>query len=176
MPRLTPSDIEKSGRPDLAGVSHLELEETVWRLRGSGAGFRPGREFGKQFASARRRRALVAAVTEETGRAGRRRQRSGLLAGRRQTNRSWAGWRAMAMTPTAIIPGATLPCAADPQGVRTVPVTCLRTRENQSDRLESDDGLHQAKEVGTESGELDSRWQHRLEAVLAGKRVPGLIP
>ena len=93
MPRLTPSDIEKSGRPDFAGVSHLELEETVWRLRGSGAGFRPGREFGKQCASARRRRALVAAVAEETGRAGRRRQRSGLLAGR-ALYQSFLGWLA----------------------------------------------------------------------------------
>ena len=33
MPRLTPWDIEKSGRPDFAGVSPLELEETAWRLR-----------------------------------------------------------------------------------------------------------------------------------------------
>jgi hypothetical protein len=33
MPRLTPSDIEKSGRPNLAGVSHLELAQTAWRLR-----------------------------------------------------------------------------------------------------------------------------------------------
>ena len=52
---------------------------------------------------ARRRRALVAAMAEETGRVGRRRRRSGFPAGRRRTDRSWAGWRAMAMAPTAII-------------------------------------------------------------------------
>jgi len=141
MPRLTPSDIEKSGRPDFAGVSHLELEETVWRLRGSGPGFRPGREFGEQFASAGRRRAQVAAVAEETGRAGRRWQRNGLLAGRRQTNRSWASWRAMAMTPTAIIPGATLPCASDPQGGRTGWLLASVLAKINLTRLESDDGL-----------------------------------
>jgi hypothetical protein len=39
MPRLTPSDIEKSGRPDFAGVSHLELEETAWRLREAALAF-----------------------------------------------------------------------------------------------------------------------------------------
>jgi hypothetical protein len=39
MPRLTPSDIEKSGRPDFAGVSHLELEETAWRLRKAALAF-----------------------------------------------------------------------------------------------------------------------------------------
>ena len=39
MPRLTPSDIEKSGRPDFAGVSPLELEETAWRLREAALAF-----------------------------------------------------------------------------------------------------------------------------------------
>ena len=35
----TPSGIEKSGRPDLPGVSHLELEETAWRLREAALAF-----------------------------------------------------------------------------------------------------------------------------------------
>ena len=39
MPRLKPSDIGKSGRPDFAGVSPLELEETAWRLRGAAMAF-----------------------------------------------------------------------------------------------------------------------------------------
>jgi hypothetical protein len=39
MPRTTPSYIEKSGGPDFAGVSHLELEETAWRLREAALAF-----------------------------------------------------------------------------------------------------------------------------------------
>jgi hypothetical protein len=102
MPCLTPSDIKKSGRGDFAGISHhLGLEETAWQLREAARAF-VNRSDGN-FAN--RRRALVAAMAEETGRVGRRRRRSGFLTGRRQTDRSRAGWRAMAMAPTAIIPG-----------------------------------------------------------------------
>src|SRR5271170_7429826 len=102
MPRLEPSDIG-TGRLCRNVASRTRGDRLA--ASGSGTGFRPGREFGEQLASARRRCALVAAMAEETGRAGRRGRRSGFLAARRQTNCSWAGWRAMAMAPTAIMPG-----------------------------------------------------------------------
>src|SRR5271154_2609287 len=99
MPRLTPLDIEKVARAEFCWNVASRTRGDRLAASGSGAGFRQslGREFDEQFASARRRRDLVAAMAEEPGRAGWRRLRSGFLAGRRQTNRSWAGWRAMAM-------------------------------------------------------------------------------
>jgi hypothetical protein len=39
MPRLKPSDIGKSGRADFAGMSHLGLKETAWRLREAALAF-----------------------------------------------------------------------------------------------------------------------------------------
>src|SRR5271170_7642993 len=77
MPRLEPSDI---GTGRLCRNVASRTQGGRLAASGSGTGFRPGREFGEQLASARRRCALVAAMAEETGRAGRRGRRSGFLA------------------------------------------------------------------------------------------------
>ena len=141
MSRLTPSDIEKSGRPYFAGVSHLELEETAWRLREAALAFdldgnlvnssRPpyvGTPRSRQW----RKKPIVpdgsgneAASSPEGAKP--------IVPG--------AGWRAIAMTPARLIPAATLACASDSQGGRNGLVACLRTRENRSSRLENGDGL-----------------------------------
>jgi hypothetical protein len=110
MRRLTPSGIEKSGRRDFAGVSHLEREETAWRLREAALAFdldgnlvnssRPP-DVHAPWSRQWRKKPVAPDGAAATKRPPRRRQTTFL------------GW-----------------LASDSYDAYREPVTCLRTREN----------------------------------------------
>src|SRR5277367_7073486 len=119
MPRLKPSDIGKSGRADFAGMSHLGLEETAWRLREAALAF-------------------VNCLGENSVRVRPTPTRPGRGNGGKNRSRPDGGCDEAAPSPQGakpIVPGlagerwpwrlprssraATLPCASDPHGGRT---------------------------------------------------------
>jgi hypothetical protein len=117
MRRLTPSGIEKPGRPDFAGVSHLELEETAWRLREAALAF----DLDGNLANSSRppdveapwsRQWRKKPVAQDGAAATKRPPR------RKAPNQSFLGW-----------------LASDGYDAYREPVTCLRTRENQSEPI-----------------------------------------